>query len=193
MLVVALAGVILAIGVPNLRQFMLNNRMTGAANDLLAAVYMARTESIKRHSQAVVCFTSDATAATPACDGDGRQGWIVFVDDADPNAAHANDNNGQADLGEEILIRHGPLPGGVTVRSFPPANEGYVAYSPAGFSREIGAVGADLDALVLCDERGNSASYGPNNSTARGFILSPTGRPGVTRVVSRITELGGCG
>lgn len=194
MLTIAVAGVILAIGVPNLRQFILNNRMTGVANDLLAATHMARTESIKRHAQMVMCFTSDATAATPVCDGDGRQGWVVFVDDNDPAVAEATDNNGAIDAaGEAILARHGPIADGISVQSSLPAgNGGYVAYNAAGFLRPIGALGAGVVSLVLCDSRGNSAAYGAANSTARGFVLSQTGRPSITRVVANIATLGGC-
>lgn len=192
MLTIAVAGAILAIGVPNLRQFILNNRMTGAANDLLAATHLARTESIKRHAQTVMCFSSDPNAATPVCDGDGRQGWVVFVDDSDPAVAAATDNNGAVDAGEEVLRRHGAIANGVGVRSFPAGNGGYLAYNAAGFMREIGALGADFGSLVLCDSRGNSAAYGAANSTARGFVLSQTGRPSVTRVVADISTLGGC-
>jgi len=192
MLVIAIAALILGIGVPNLRQFILNNRMTGAANDLLAAVYLARTESIKRHSQTVMCFTSDPTAGAPACDGDGSQGWVVFVDDVDPAVVAATDSNGQIDAGEAVLLRHEALANGISVRSLPLGNRGYVAYNAAGFSRPIAAVGSDVDSLVLCDSRGNVATYGAANSTARGFVMSATGRPAVTRVVSDITSLGGC-
>lgn len=192
MLTIGVAGAILAIGVPNLRQFILNNRMTGVANDLLAATHMARTESIKRHAQTVMCFTSDATANTPVCDGDGRQGWVVFVDDSDPTVAAATDNNGAVDANEPILARHGPIASGIAVRSFPLGNGNYLAYNAAGFLRPIGALGANLGSVVLCDARGNSAAYGAANSTARGFVLSQTGRPSVTRVVANITTLGGC-
>jgi hypothetical protein len=43
--------------------------------------------------------------------------------------------------------------------------------------------------------RGNVATTGPAYSAARGVLISPTGRPKVTRVVSDIADddnLGGC-
>ena len=67
MLVITVAAVILGVGVPNFRQFMLNSRMTTAANDLLAAIHTARSEAIKRREQVVMCFSNNPTAAVPAC------------------------------------------------------------------------------------------------------------------------------
>lgn len=192
MLVITIAAVILGLGIPNMRQFMLNNRMTGTANDLLVAVHNARTESIKRHVQTVMCFSSNPTAAQPPCDGDVSQGWVVFVDDLDPAVVAATDNNVQVDANEEVLLRHGAIDNSISVNSAPAGNAGYVAYNAAGFSRQIGAVGTDVESLILCDSRGNVAVNGVANSAARGFSISATGRPAITRSVTDITALGDC-
>jgi prepilin-type N-terminal cleavage/methylation domain-containing protein len=45
MITVTVVAVILAFGIPNLRDFTLNGRMTSTANDLHAAFMMARTEA----------------------------------------------------------------------------------------------------------------------------------------------------
>src|SRR5690606_966949 len=55
MLVIAVAALILGFGVPNLRSFILNARMTASANDILMAVHTARSEAIKRQRRTVVC------------------------------------------------------------------------------------------------------------------------------------------
>jgi type IV fimbrial biogenesis protein FimT len=185
MLVLAIAGVMFGLAIPSMRQFIWNNRMTSSANDLLTAVYRARSESVKRHTQSILCFSSDSEAAQPACDGDGSQGWVVF---ADTNA------NGAADAGEEVVLRHGPIPDTITLTAKPDDNAGYLAFNTAGFARDI-ALGTDLGGVVLCDKRGNVATTGPNYSAARGLLISPTGRPKVTRVVATIqndANLGGC-
>jgi type IV fimbrial biogenesis protein FimT len=192
MITIFVASIILGIAIPNMREFVLNNRMTSAANDLLAATHTARTEAIKRHSQTVLCFASDPFAAQPACDGSAASGWIVFVDDADPNAASANDNNVVVDVNEPVLVRHGALHQSITVNAQPAGNARYVAYNAAGFKRPVAAVGTMVDSVVLCDPRGNRELYGAAQSTARGFRISDTGRPAITRVVGDITTLGGC-
>ena len=47
MITVAIIALILAFGVPNLREFTLNSRMTSTANDLQAAFMLARTEAAR--------------------------------------------------------------------------------------------------------------------------------------------------
>jgi type IV fimbrial biogenesis protein FimT len=195
MLVVALAAVILGLGVPNFRQFMLNSRMTSAANDMLAALHTARSEAINRHQPVVMCFSTNPADAVPACAGDGTAGWVVWVDDRDPAVAEGNDGNGVPDADEPVILRHDAMPDSVRTRSTPNGNEGYVAFNGAGFSRQIAAVGERFDGVVMCDYRGNVGVSGGDLSAARGLIVSATGRPRVTRSVNEITtssSLGAC-
>lgn len=185
MLVLAVAGVLVGIGIPSLTQFVRANQMTAAANDLLTAIHMARAEAVKRRLPTEICFTTTPDAATPACDGNGTQGWIAWVDDANPDATHVNDNNGAVNANEPILVRHGALPGNVRIVSKPAANAGYLAFMDTGF---VKVAANDLAGVVFCDaKKGNSAEYGANASTARGLLVSPVGRPSITRVVATIT------
>lgn len=192
MFVVAIAAIILGVAVPAMAEFARNNRMTGAANDMLASIYLARAEAIKRHAPTVMCFSQNPGATVPTCNGTGQQGWVVFVDDADPATVAATDNNGVVDTGEIVLARHGALSDGISLSSEPSGNAGYVSYNPAGYARANVLLGADLDSLVLCDSRGNAATYGDTHSTARGMTLSNSGRPSITRVVAEIDDMGGC-
>ena len=185
MLVLAIAGVLVGIGIPSLTQFVRANQMTSAANDLLTAVHLARAEAVKRRLPTEMCFTTTPNAATPACDGNGTQGWVVWVDDANPDVANANDGNGAVNTNEPVILRHGALPANVNIVSKPAANGGYVAFMDSGF---VKVAANDVAGVVFCDaKKGNSAEYGPNNSTARGMLISPVGRPSITRVVSTIT------
>jgi type IV fimbrial biogenesis protein FimT len=183
MLTVTVAGIILGLGIPNMTQFIRNSRMTSAANDLLAGVHMARTEAVKRRAWTTLCFSADPTEATPVCDGNGTQGWIVF---ADANADLTVDG------GEEVLLRHDALPTSLSVNvNDGAANGGYISFAGSGFARPT-AGEEDIADVVLCDERGNVAVYGDENSAARAIRISPTGRPQVNRAVSEVTAAGGC-
>jgi Tfp pilus assembly protein FimT len=135
MLVVALCALILGFGVPNFRQFMLNSRMTSAANDMLVALHTARSEAINRHQPVVMCFSNDPEVDVPSCAGDGTGGWIVWVDDRNPDVVEGTDNNGVPNADEPVLIRHTALPASVRTRTTPNGNEGYIAFNAAGFSR----------------------------------------------------------
>jgi type IV fimbrial biogenesis protein FimT len=176
MMVLAIVGVGVALAIPNMRSFLWNNRLTGAANDMLTAVHRARSESIKQHVQTIMCFSADPSAGVPVCNGNGTQGWVIFTD--------AN-NNGQADAATDVILRHGALPTTLSVKTTPAGNKGYLAFNSAGFARDI-AIGTDLAGVVICDSRGNVPTTGPTASAARGLTISPTGRPKVTRIVADI-------
>lgn len=194
MLAITLAAIVLGFGVPSFQNFVRNSRITGVANELLSAVYLARSEAVKRRASTVLCLSSNPDDAAPACDGDGSQGWVVFVDDADPDVASGNDRNVQVDAGETVLLRHGPLHATVGVNVAPADNEGYVSFAPSGAARGIAAVGTPFSSLVLCDDRGNALVPGTDDdSTARALVVEPIGRPRVTRSQSEIAaDLGGC-
>ena len=183
MLVITVAAVILGLGIPSMTQFIRNNQLTSAANDMLAAIHIARAEAVKRRTPTQMCFTSDPDAEAPTCDGDGTQGWVVWVDDADPTVTHANDGNGIVDADELVVLRHAGLPDVLQLVSKPAGNAGYVAFFNTGFVRPAND---DLAGVVICDDRGNQALYGADHSTARGLLISAMGRPSVTRVVNEI-------
>jgi type IV fimbrial biogenesis protein FimT len=83
MFTIAVAAVLLAVGVPNFRDFVRNSRMAGAANDIITDFNLARSEAIKRGVPVTLCKSQDgATCDADAVDPFNR--WIVFVDDADP-------------------------------------------------------------------------------------------------------------
>jgi type IV fimbrial biogenesis protein FimT len=104
MMALAVIGVVVAITIPNFQTFLLNNRMTGAANDLLAAVNVARSEAIKRQRTVGICTSTDPKADPPSCtnelDDVGSIGWAVWLD---------TDRDAALDAGEEVLVRHDPL------------------------------------------------------------------------------------
>lgn len=195
MLVVTVAAVILGLGIPNMAQFIRNNRMTSAANDMLAGLHMARTEAVKRRAFTTFCFSANPMDATPACSNAGR-GWIVFVDDADPTVTSANDGNfvvNNPDQ-EEILLRHEAVP--ATITSVKKTTDAGVAsttslgasFAASGFAR----TNTLTRNVVLCDSRNNVAVYGNENSAARVVEISQLGRPRVTRSVAEITAAGSC-
>lgn len=190
MLTITVAGVILGLGAPNMAEFIRNSRMTSSANDVLAALHMARTEAVKRRAWTVMCMSANPTATTPTCTAAGR-GWIVFVDDADPTMSSTDDGNLVVDAGEDILLRHETAPASITLSTNPNGNRGYIAFTASGFSRAV-AAGTPLRSVRLCDSRGNTALYGAGNSAARAITISQTGRPEVTRRVVDIAALGGC-
>jgi type IV fimbrial biogenesis protein FimT len=173
MVTLAVAAVLVGLAVPNMAVFAKNNRLTGGANDLLAAIYSTRAEAIKQQVTATMCFTTTPTAATPACDGNGTQGWITWID--------ANGNS-TVDAGEEVKVRHEALPSTLALVTRPASTSNIVSFGANGFSR---AVTNSLSGVVLCDDRKNTV-IGGDTSAARGVLIEITGRPSVTKSYTTI-------
>jgi len=173
MAVLAIAGVLAAVAIPAMGNFMRNSRITAAANDVVAALHFTRSESIKRRQPVTLCTSANSQAATPACaNSPFLTGWIAFVD---------LNQSGAVDAGEDILLQHEAMNPRITARSS--LAEFRVTYLLNGF-----ALDANRAQLVLCDERGNVPSAG-ELSSARGILISVTGRAGVTRDRGEIQDL----
>src|SRR5512143_1298613 len=91
MVVLAIAGILLAIGVPALAALAQSSRLSSSTNELVASLHLARSEAIKRNTRAVMCPSQTGNAC--AENGAWHQGWVVFHD---PN------NNAALDAGEVV-------------------------------------------------------------------------------------------
>jgi type IV fimbrial biogenesis protein FimT len=117
--VLAVAAVLLAIAVPDLRDLMRTQQLKAAAGDLFAAIDLTRAQALARGRQVKLAPLDPAGA-------DWTQGWRVFDD---------RNANGQPDA-DELIARHGPLAPGIAVdfaftNLAPPF---YIAYNGAGRS-----------------------------------------------------------
>ena len=189
MFAVTIAGIALGIGIPSLTQFVANNRVAGAANDLLTSIHVARTEAVKRRASVTLCASSDWQTADPDCDlaGGGPTGWIVFADD---------DGDVAVDEDEDVVLAHPPLQTPLTfaidVDSSP-----YMQFAANGFPRAA-AVGAPITNIVVCDARGDVAvglaADDREIAAGRWLQLGATGRPQVYRLREDVqgSPLGGC-
>jgi type IV fimbrial biogenesis protein FimT len=190
MVVLAIAGLLFAVAIPAMGDFIRNGRITGAANDVMAALHFTRSEAIKRRMPVTLCTSANAVGAdnqanlNATCAASALlTGWIAFVD---------LNQSGQRDAGEAILLSHAPMNTLITARSS--VNPMRVTYLLNGF-----ALNPNAARIVLCDSRGNELSGG-ELSSARGILVSVTGRAGVTRdrgeiqtLVNAIgTTVGGC-
>lgn len=82
LVVLALTGLIFGMAVPAFGNFVDRNRNTATANRLVGALILARSASIRRGHQAVVCPLDTHHHCRPG--GDWSRGWMVFVNtDAD--------------------------------------------------------------------------------------------------------------
>lgn len=179
MVVVAIVGVLMAIAVPAMGDFIRNGRITAAANDVMAAMHFTRSEAIKRRDPVTLCTSANAVLASnlanpnaTCADSEFLTGWLVFVD---------LNQNGQREVGEDILLNHGPMDDRITAASS--ADPFLVTYLLNGFALDPNGA-----SIALCDDRGNTPSGG-ELSSARGILVAVTGRAGVTRNMDEIQDL----
>jgi type IV fimbrial biogenesis protein FimT len=152
----AVAAILATIAAPAVTSMIMTNRLTTIANDLLADLATARSESMKRRGRVTICKNATGPTADTVCNTGSAwsDGWLVFVD---------TNSNGALDAGETLLRVHQALPLGVTV-----AITGFTDFVQA---RPVGTI-TPLGSFKLCDSR--AGDFG------RLITISPTGRANVT-------------
>jgi type IV fimbrial biogenesis protein FimT len=139
-------------GVPTFRNIERNAARTSEVNLFLQAVYLARSEAIKRNGVVSLCPSLDGTN----CAADGTawdRGWIVFVN-------VDRDSPAMRDAGEDLLHAYPTWAGGSLV-----ANRSTLSF------RAFGQIGVTAT-FTFCDDRGSRY--------ARAVIISQSGRPRVS-------------
>ncbi len=180
LITVLVIGVIITIGVPNMREFTANSRVTGTANDLLSAFLLARTEAARSKENVTICASANGTTCASNNFDDG---WIVFVD---------IDGDGAVDGGDgDAVVRQFPAVNAaidITARDAGNNAADDFTFAPSGLG--LGNAGA-LSTATICDDRGNRVAAG-GWSSARVLIVTPLGRSTVLRDAVQINNQGGC-
>ena len=173
-----IVGIVLALGVPNLRDFTANSRISTAANELHSSFMLARSEAA-RSKTIVTIFASSDSLSDANCGGTFNQGWIIFTD---------LDGDLQRDGEDSVLRRHGPIDDNTDVNVNGDAD--YFSFAATGLGR--GDVnGPSFQTAILCDDRGNVDAAG-GSSAARYLVVIPIGRATVVRDKAIIQGAGGC-
>ena len=141
--VVAIIGILAAIAIPSFRGFTRSSQVASAANELVSALNLARSEAVTRSTPVSVCKRNAAGTGCVTA-GNWDQGWIVFND--------AN-GNGAVNTGDEIIRVYSAKTGGTTmVGGASVAN--FISYAPTGFANITGTdaqrtITVNLDARTL--------------------------------------------
>jgi len=121
LVVVAILGILAAIGPPSLDYIAVSSRTSSFASNLAASMQLARSESILRNTPVSVCASVNKTT----CGGNWEQGWIV--------------------LSAAGVLRSEPaLPNGWEIVSADGANVVEIEFQPTG----VGATPAPVTLLV---------------------------------------------
>lgn len=152
MISLSIAAILGSLAVPGFSSLLLDNSRTTAVNSFVHALYLARSESIKRGSVVSICKTSDGQTCANGAAWNG--GWMVFANDD-------RDDLPVRDPDEAVLhVYEGWSAGSIT------SNRAAYSFRPYTQSVVNGT-------LVFCDHRGSAF--------ARAIIISHTGRPRISR------------
>jgi type IV fimbrial biogenesis protein FimT len=72
-------AILVAIATPSFRSFAANSRISAAANSVVNALAVARSEALRRSTPVAVCASSDSQSCNTT---DWGSGWLVFTDNA---------------------------------------------------------------------------------------------------------------
>jgi type IV fimbrial biogenesis protein FimT len=116
LITLAIAAILLAVGVPSFSELVKNTQLTTQVNDLVTDLALARSEAVKRAAGVAVC-----AGTTAGCAGGWGGGWIIFTD---------QDAGCDYDAGtDEILRVHEGLRGDTAMTAAP----GCVGFTGPGY------------------------------------------------------------
>lgn len=152
----AVAAIVLSVGVPSFRGVIMDNRLVSQSNQFVTSVKMARSAAVRFQRPATVCSSANFDAAVPTCsaDNDWSDGWIVWVDKDRDAVTDAN----------EIISVFGPIHDASTLSS---GTASSFTFDARGFAMTGGGD------LTLCDNR--------TSETGRIIKVNSVGRTNVAR------------
>ena len=150
---VIIVAVLGALALPSFGNAMRRGRMTTETNDLLGAINAARNEAITRAAPVSICPSADGAA----CSGDAttwNEGWMVFVDYANPGEIDGGDG--------DVVLRIWPK---IDPKDSVTSTATYIRFAPTG-SATFGGGDTDVTKFLLKPEQCNVPYDGRQISVA---------------------------
>jgi type IV fimbrial biogenesis protein FimT len=150
---IGLAALLLSMAIPALNLFVSNARQTGAINDFVSSMHIARSAAVTTNSRVTICASSNGTSCQAVA---WDQGWIVFSD---------LDSDQTLDADEDVISQSDGIEG-LSIQS----NEfsQFVMYRPNGRVMNASITG-NSGQFTVCDSRGSDR--------AKVLIVDLSGRP----------------
>jgi type IV fimbrial biogenesis protein FimT len=177
--VVAVAAILVSVGIPSFQNLINSNQLTSVTNEFVTALHYTRSEAIKRGATVTMCRRVFDDDNNPQCgvSGDGKgweAGWLIFVNPSDAGQFNADD-------GETLLRVHDAIGFGTQLRGNSKVAE-FVSYVGSGFSRP--------GSLVICNEKDVGRADLKSGSSAKVITISNTGRPAIKKITD--TDITNC-
>lgn len=160
MLTIAVAAILLGVGIPSFSNMIETNRRTAVVNGLVTDIHAARAEAMARNVDVVLC-RGNGNDASPGCTtgAEWSSGWLAFVD---------ADDDGTFDSGtEDIIAVQSRIPNGINL---------YGSSASVVFSR----FGGTSDSFSVCIDNDDNRLQG---------VLLDRGRPRLGRKQANGSDL----
>jgi len=160
-IVMMIAAILVVVGIPQISEFVADQRVRTVASDIAAEIAFARAKAIEQSRRVYIARTGTAWA----------NGWRVFVD---------LNNNGAFDAGEELKVFDGFPAGNMYVCALPAGGDFItnVIFRPDGRIVRTAAAGAN-DGVYVVDTMGDAVLA---NNKVRGLLFGVSGRVNVVRM-----------
>ena len=150
LLTLALAALLVSIGLPSFSSLLARNRQAVEINALFHAFHLARKQSIMRRKVVSLCPSRDGETCLD--DKDWSTGWIMFENTDRDSPPHVD-------------------PGEMVLRAHDVSDSVRIIANRKGFTLRATFKRATNGTFVICDTQ--------NRAAAKGLIVSYTGRPRV--------------
>lgn len=171
LVVIAVLAVVTALAAPNLRDFIVRNKVASISNEFSSALTQARALAVARNTCASICAAADvsssnSTATCKTSSANFQAGWMIFVNSA-CNAAE--DKPVATDIS---VMRIGDADGNYTIQ---PSSDALsiVMFDPRGFAVLAAAGSFQVNPPSSADD-----------SFKRTVCLDAAGRPSVRKTLS---------
>jgi type IV fimbrial biogenesis protein FimT len=165
----AVTATLLFLGIPSARHLINSSERHTKINDIVTALHLARSESMKRGMGVSLCRRASGSTtdcASVDCDSSSHancweSGWIIFVD---------KDNIGTREDSEEIIrvFTYDSMLHRLTVTGF----TNYISYAPDGTVNTAGS-------FIYCGDWNGDGDYDDavDIKNRRSVFINITGRP----------------
>lgn len=154
LIAIAILAILMGIAIPNFTQFLVNQRVSGQASELISALAFARSEASKRNANIVVIPLSNAVT------GWGN-GWCVGLASVD-SCNHA-----------DVIVSYQPKASDISVSS---------TYLQVGNRLTFRRDGTLLDPGSASPFKISSTRLDPTSNNARCINLNGLGKASMTKV-----------
>ncbi len=160
MIAIGLTALLMAMAVPAMDAFVTNARQTGAINDFVSSMHIARSTAITTNSRVTICASASGTNCEAVS---WDQGWIVYSDLDSDQAVDAN----------ESIIAQSQGVEGFSIQSGEFGQ--FLMYRPNG--RVMNAsINGNSGQFEVCDDRGSNY--------AKVMIIDLSGRPRTSKYLA---------